>query len=151
MTSTVSPKRTAQRSSAVSGNARIEYAANVFLRQTLLDTVTLLRHQNPSLALRIQNLLVAPSSGGVREHITLQLDGFTLKRVVDTLAEVGNSLAQQVLQEQSDALTSELVSARETEDKTMRELTMMRDVIGQWLNYARFHQSEYAKHQQTAG
>jgi hypothetical protein len=109
--------------------------ANVFDRLSLQFTVKLLRGQNPALALRIQNI-IAPSlscSMGKGEPpaaddvFALTLDSHTLKRVVETVAAAGQELAEQVLM---------------TQQGDHAYLLVTKEVIGQWLRYARQHQSE---------
>ena len=112
--------------------------ADWFSRDSLLDTVKLLRRNNPSLALRIQNQLMGSvveirSTDKAPQKVQLQLDGFTLKRVVDGLADLGNELAREVLEQQTGDYD---------------ELIIVRDVIGRWLDYARFHRQEVARRQE---
>ncbi|MFT4861317.1 MAG: hypothetical protein ACI95C_000524 [Pseudohongiellaceae bacterium] len=113
----------------------------LFDRATLQFTVALIRPHNPSLALRIQNLL-APSAKTYRQFddqpspkdlYKLTLDSFTLKRVVDTLAIAGQELAEKVL---------------ETLNGDHEHLLITKATIGKWLLYAQYHQSEYDKFKQ---
>jgi hypothetical protein len=116
-----------------------EVTADVlFDRATLQFTVQLMRPHNPSLALRIQNL-IAPNAK-IYKQLDLQpspddlykltLDSFTLKRVVDTLAIAGQELAEKVLQ---------------TFDGDHEHLLITKLTIGKWLSYAKYHQTEYEK------
>ncbi len=120
-----------------------EIAADaLFDRATLQSTVQLMRPHNPSLALRIQNL-IAPnakvykqfeSQPGPDDLYKLTLDSFTLKRVVDTLAIAGQELAEKVLQ---------------TFDGDHEHLLITKLTIGKWLSYAQYHQTEYEKRKRT--
>jgi len=110
----------------------------LFDRATLQFTVQLIRPHNPSLALRIQNL-IAPTAHvhqqkgpepGPNDLYRLTLDSFTLKRVVDTLAIAGQELAEQVLQ---------------TLDGDHEHLLVTKAAIGKWLNYAQHHQTQFDK------
>jgi hypothetical protein len=113
----------------------------LFDRATLQFSVQLIRPHNPSLALRIQNL-IAPTANvykqfgsepGPDDLFKLTLDSFTLKRVVDTLAVAGQELAENVLQ---------------TLDGDHEHLLTTKAVIGKWLSYALHHQAQYEKLQQ---
>lgn len=113
----------------------------LFDRATLQFTVGLIRQHNPSLALRIQNL-IAPTAKVYRQHdkqpspndlYQLTLDSFTLKRVVDTLAIAGQELAEKVL---------------ESLDGDHEHLLTTKATIGKWLSYAQYHQGEYDKFKQ---
>lgn len=108
----------------------------LFDRETLQFTVKLIRPHNPSLALRIQNL-IAPSACPYIQHydmphatdqFNLSLDSYTLKRVVDTLATAGQELAEQVLL---------------TEQGDHSFLLEVKSAIGKWIAYARYHQGQY--------
>ncbi|MFT6092583.1 MAG: hypothetical protein ACJA2Q_000472 [Pseudohongiellaceae bacterium] len=110
----------------------------LFDRETLQFTVKLIRSHNPSLALRIQNL-IAPSATPYIQYCTdphaadqfkLNLDSYTLKRVVDTLAIAGQELAEQVLL---------------TEQGDQSFLLEVKSSIGKWIAYARYHQNEYER------
>ena len=69
----------------------------LFDRETLQFTVKLIRSHNPSLALRIQNLIAPSATPYIQyndephatDQFKLNLDSYTLKRVVDTLAIAG--------------------------------------------------------------
>ncbi len=112
--------------------------AVLFDRATLQFTVQLLRSHNPSLALRIQNLIApgaviyrhAADQPSSEDLYRLALDSFTLKRVVDTLAIAGQELAENVLQ---------------TLDGDHQHLLVTKAAIGKWLAYAQYHQSEFDK------
>jgi len=109
--------------------------ANVFDRVSLQFTVKLLRSQHPALALRVQNTIapaIVKESGNAEapqpsDLFSLALDTNTLKRVVETLAAVGQELAEQVL--------------LQTEAGDPGHLLAMKEIIGKWLLYARQHQS----------
>lgn len=118
--------------------AQSSSAHALFDRATLQFTVQLIRPHNPSLALRIQNLIAPTAKIYKQEDIIpsphdtfkLTLDSFTLKRVVDTLAIAGQELAEKVLQ---------------TLDGDHEHLLSTKTTIGKWLNYAQHHQIEYDK------
>jgi len=102
----------------------------LFDRETLQFTVKLIRSHNPSLALRIQNL-IAPSATPyilcctdphAADQLKLNLDSYTLKRVVDTLAIAGQELAKQILR---------------TEPGDHSFLLEVKSSIGKWIAYAR--------------
>lgn len=104
--------------------------ANVFDRKSLQITVKLIRNHNPSLALRIQNIL-APAPGmnfepGLppedKDLFPLNLDNFTLRRVIETLAIAGQEIAEAVLTTQNG-------------DEEFLEQTNR--VVGLWLLYAK--------------
>ena len=109
--------------------------ANVFDRLSLQFTVKLLRGQNPALALRIQNIIAPSLSSSLgkaeppspSDVFVLTLDSHTLRRVVETVAAAGQALAEHVLQ---------------TEEGDHAYLLVTKEVIGQWLRYARQHQAE---------
>ena len=110
----------------------------LFDRETLQFTVKLIRSHNPSLALRIQNL-IAPSAipyiqsygePHATDQFKLNLDSYTLKRVVDTLAIAGQELAEQVLL---------------TEQGDQKFLLEVKSSIGKWIVYARYHQTQYER------
>ncbi|MFK7862923.1 MAG: hypothetical protein AB8B95_01730 [Pseudohongiellaceae bacterium] len=112
----------------------------LFDRATLQFTVKLIRAHNPSLALRIQNL-IAPTSTPYIQHYTnphptdqfaLTLDSYTLKRVVDTLAIAGQELAEEVLQ---------------TQQGDQGFLLHVKASIGKWIDYAKYYQNEYDRQQ----
>lgn len=109
----------------------------LFDRETLLFTVKLLRPHNPSLALRVQNLIAPSVEPYIRQpgndQFILKLDSYTLKRVVDTLATAGQELAEQVLQ---------------TEQGDHQFLLETKSAISKWLAYAQYHQTEYERLQQ---
>lgn len=116
----------------------------LFDRETLQFTVKLIRSHNPSLALRIQNL-IAPSVTPYIQHygdphgtdqFKLNLDSYTLKRVVDTLAVAGQELAEQVLL---------------TEQGDHNFLLEVKSSIGKWIAYARYHQNQYERAQSISG
>jgi len=79
--------------------------ANVFDRSSLQFTVKLLRNHNPSLALRIQNIIapIATDSSGDIEPpdanslYPLNFDKFTLRRIIETLAMAGQEIAENAL------------------------------------------------------
>lgn len=108
----------------------------LFDRETLQFTVKLLKPHNPSLALRIQNLIAPTSTIYQKENAgpspndryQLTLDSFTLRRVVDTLATAGQELAEKALQ---------------THDGDHDFLIHTKSAIGKWLDYARYHQTEF--------
>jgi len=109
------------------------HEANIFDRESLQFTVQLVRIQNPSLALRIQNIIAPGSSLLIAgdEHpqhgdlFSLDLDTFSLKRIVETLGDVGLAMAQYTLQTQ------------EGDHETLKQTKLVMD---QWLAYARQHQ-----------
>ncbi|NKB31634.1 MAG: hypothetical protein GKR91_00855 [Pseudomonadales bacterium] len=104
--------------------------ANVFERDSLQFTVKLLRNHNPSLALRVQNIIApnpfiqrgANNSPQSSDLFPLNLDSFTLKRIIETLAIAGQELAEKVL---------------ETQQGDEAFLIQTKEVIGQWLLYAK--------------
>jgi hypothetical protein len=109
------------------------HEANIFDRQTLQFTVKLIRVQNPSLALRIQNIIAPGSSLLIAgdEHprpedlFSLDLDTFSLKRIVETLGEVALAMAQYTLR---------------TNEGDHEVLKQTKQVMDDWLAYARQHQ-----------
>ncbi len=114
----------------------ISSTAVLFDRETLQFTVKLLKPQNPSLALRIQNL-IGPSARihhqeseilSPEDTFKLCLDSFTLKRVVETLANAGQALAE---------------SAIQSHDGDHQELLNTKAAISKWLDYARYHQLQF--------
>lgn len=108
----------------------------LFDRETLQFTVKLIRPHNPSLALNIQNLIAPSAVPYIQYHddihrtdqFNLNLDSYTLKRVVDTLAVAGQDLAEQVLL---------------TEQGDHGFLLQVKAAIGKWIDYAKHHQIEY--------
>ena len=108
--------------------------ANVFDRESLQFTVKLLRNHNPSLALRIQNLIApnpfAKSAQSIAPQASdlfpLSLDSFTLKRVIETLVSAGLDLAEAVLK---------------THEGDEEFLQQTKEVIGKWLLYAKEHKA----------
>lgn len=104
----------------------------VFDRASLQFTVKLLRQYKPSLALRIQNIL-GPAENRqplYDDKFTVQLDSFTLKQVVETVGQAGSELANQVLT---------------TQQGDYSDLQETKDVIGMWLDYARYFMDEQHK------
>lgn len=104
--------------------------ANVFDRKSLQVTVKLIRNHNPSLALRIQNIL-APSPvvnfepdnpPDPKDVFPLNFDNFTLRRVIETLAIAGQEIAEEVLN---------------TRDGDEEFLEQTNQVVGLWLLYAK--------------
>lgn len=118
-----------------SKNGSIDHCheANIFDRLTLQFTVKLIRVQNPSLALRIQNIIAPGStlliSGDehpqAEDQFSLDLDTFSLKRIVETLGEVGLAMAQYTLR---------------TNEGDHEVLKQTKQVMDRWLAYARQHQ-----------
>jgi len=116
---------------------------NVFDRSSLQFTVKLIRGLNPSLALRIQNIIAPAKSSDAGEQqipkatdsFTLSLDSFTLKRVVETLATAGQEIAEEVLR---------------TQEGDHEELLVTKEVIAKWLLYARQHQAEAERQNATS-
>jgi hypothetical protein len=118
-----------------SSNGSVEHCheANIFDRATLQFTVKLIRVQNPSLALRIQNIIAPGSSQRIvgDQHpqggdlFSLDLDTFSLKRIVETLGEVGLAMAQYTLR------------TREGDHEVLKQT---KQVMDRWLDYARQHQ-----------
>jgi hypothetical protein len=114
------------------------FSQALFDRATLQFSVQLIRPHNPSLALRIQNL-IAPTAKihkqwgtqpGPDDLYKLTLDSFTLKRVVDTLAVAGQELAENAMQ---------------TLGGDHDHLLTTKAAIGKWLSYAQHHQTQYEK------
>jgi hypothetical protein len=104
--------------------------ANVFDRESLQFTVKLLRNHNPSLALRIQNLIAPnpfnrhpqPEAPKASDLFPLSLDSFTLKRVIETLGSAGQDLAEAVLT---------------THEGDEEYLLKTKETISKWLLYAK--------------
>ncbi len=96
-------------------------------------TIKLIRRQNPSLALCLQNI-IAPGTMHARspaptpdDLFTLELDGATLKRVIESMAEAAQEIAREVL-----------LTRRGNEDL----LLAIRAVMDKWFRYARQHRSD---------
>ncbi len=93
-------------------------------------TVRLPRNVNPSLALRVQNIITpnpfsrAKNADALNPYdlFLLNLDTFTLKRVIESLAVVGQELAEEVLG---------------THEGDEEFLVQSKNVIVKWLLYAK--------------
>ena len=93
-------------------------------------TVRLPRNVNPSLALRVQNIITpnpfsrAKNAAALNPYdlFLLNLDTFTLKRVIESLAVVGQELAEEVLG---------------THEGDEEFLVQSKNVIVKWLLYAK--------------
>ncbi|PCH59556.1 MAG: hypothetical protein COC19_06940 [SAR86 cluster bacterium] len=112
-------------------NLRSISNAHIFNRAELQFTVQLLRSYNPSLALQIQNILAAKhfesdSTSQVCDSYVLNLDSYTLKRVVETVGTAGHDLAQQVLQ---------------TNEGDYDKLLLTKQIVSKWLDYAKQYMS----------
>ena len=88
-------------------------------RATLQSTVRMLRELNPSLALRVQNQMAVPSTESGR--LTVQLDSFTLGRIIETIAAYAGNAANRALNH---------------EDITLADLQEIESVIAEWLLFA---------------
>lgn len=109
------------------------HEANIIDRETLQFTVKLVRVQNPSLALRIQNVIAPGSSslisGGripsADDLFALDFDSFSLKRIVETLGDVALEMAEYTLR---------------TQQGDEKELLQTKQAMDKWLAYAQQHQ-----------
>lgn len=109
------------------------HEANIIDRETLQFTVKLVRPRNPSLALRIQNIIAPGSSSRISGNdipqaadlFVLDFDSFSLKRIVETLGDSALEMAEYTLQ---------------THQGDEEELLQTKQVMDKWLAYARQHQ-----------